>query len=254
MSAERIGIPDTCINCGKVHQPGHCEGEQFNGNALAGLLVRHGIIDPSAVDDPEGYDGGATMLRVRTAAQELNHDPVLCRSDLLADAIRLLKSAPLEQYARWKKHSVADKSGRKCMDQVVAWSNERARWLERTKSRVLLACPTCGIQPETRQWHTYCPHCGREAEFGETPEKCEANWNKMIASESVDGPTAGQCDEILGRTHYASVRHHPRPAINDGPTTHPWWCEGCGWWVAPEAVTRHGRHDERCCGCGGKCV
>jgi len=27
MSAERIGMPDTCINCGKTHEPGECEAE-----------------------------------------------------------------------------------------------------------------------------------------------------------------------------------------------------------------------------------
>jgi len=47
---------------------------------------------------------------------------------------------------------------------------------------------------------------------------------------------------------------HPRPTINEGPPTHPWWCEGCGCWIAPEAVTFGEYHDERCGGCGGKCV
>lgn len=27
MSADKIGMPDTCINCGNVHEPGECEGE-----------------------------------------------------------------------------------------------------------------------------------------------------------------------------------------------------------------------------------
>jgi hypothetical protein len=43
----------------------------LNGKTLAGILVRHSIIDPSAVEDPEGYDGGITMLRVREAAKDI---------------------------------------------------------------------------------------------------------------------------------------------------------------------------------------
>ena len=57
----------------------------------------------------------------------------ICSNNLLIDAICLLESVPLEQYARWKKHSVADKMGRKCMDQVSVWMNKRAKWIERAK-------------------------------------------------------------------------------------------------------------------------
>ena len=54
----------------------------------------------------------------------------------------------------------------------------------------LLACPTCDIEPETQQWHTYCPKCGIEAAFGETPDECEANWNKMISGQANDPSSA----------------------------------------------------------------
>jgi hypothetical protein len=51
------------------------------------------------------------------------------------------------------------------------------------KPSVLLDCPNCGIQPETRQWHTYCPKCGLESAFGETPQQCEDNWNSSMKSK-----------------------------------------------------------------------
>jgi len=54
----------------------------------------------------------------------------------------------------------------------------------RSPASGLLDCPTCGTQPETRNWHTYCPKCGREAAFGETPWECEQIWNAMIAGQS----------------------------------------------------------------------
>ena len=41
-------------------------------NMLASILVRHHIIDLSAVEDADGYDAALTMLRVRTAAQEIS--------------------------------------------------------------------------------------------------------------------------------------------------------------------------------------
>ena len=44
---------------------------RLSGNTLASILVRHGIIDLCAVEDAEGYDGGMTMARVRTVAQEI---------------------------------------------------------------------------------------------------------------------------------------------------------------------------------------
>jgi hypothetical protein len=63
-----------------------------------------------------------------------NSDPAVRCNVLLADAIRLLESAPLEQYARWKKYSVADKIGRKCMDQVSVWANKLAELINRARS------------------------------------------------------------------------------------------------------------------------
>jgi hypothetical protein len=39
--------------------------------ALAEILAKHGVIDRHAVEDPEGYDGGATMLYVWSAADEI---------------------------------------------------------------------------------------------------------------------------------------------------------------------------------------
>lgn len=51
-------------------------------------------------------------------------------------------------------------------------------------SATLLACPTCGTQPETRGWQTYCPTCLLEAPAGEVPAECEANWNKMISGQA----------------------------------------------------------------------
>lgn len=48
------------------------DSARFSGNTLASILMRHGIIAPRAVEDAQGYDGGMTMLRIRTAAQEIS--------------------------------------------------------------------------------------------------------------------------------------------------------------------------------------
>lgn len=38
---------------------------------VAALLVRHGIVQPGAVEDPQGYDACATMHRIVKFAQAL---------------------------------------------------------------------------------------------------------------------------------------------------------------------------------------
>lgn len=55
----------------------------------------------------------------------------------------------------------------------------------------LLPCPKCNMIPETRNWHTYCPKCGREAAFGETPFECEKIWNAMILAQTNAELTRG---------------------------------------------------------------
>lgn len=39
--------------------------------SLGAALVRHGVIDESAIDDPDGYDGGHTVDALAMAAREL---------------------------------------------------------------------------------------------------------------------------------------------------------------------------------------
>jgi hypothetical protein len=39
---------------------------------LAELLVRHGIVDDSAIEDPQGYDGGRTLRQIAELEKELN--------------------------------------------------------------------------------------------------------------------------------------------------------------------------------------
>lgn len=69
---------------------------RLSGNTLASILVRHNIIDPCAVEDAEGYDGGMTMLRVRTAAQEITE--TIAPSDKLSGLT-------------WKRHCQRKLSG-----------------------------------------------------------------------------------------------------------------------------------------------
>ncbi len=40
---------------------------------LASVLCRHGIIQRDAIEDPEGYDGGATMDAVALAAADIDN-------------------------------------------------------------------------------------------------------------------------------------------------------------------------------------
>ena len=52
---------------------------------LANILCRHGIIQREAIEDPEGYDGGATM-----SAVVLVNDEIKEMQDIaLAEAIRM---------------------------------------------------------------------------------------------------------------------------------------------------------------------
>ena len=39
---------------------------------LANLLVKHGIVQSVALEDPEGYDKGATLEGIAKVAEELN--------------------------------------------------------------------------------------------------------------------------------------------------------------------------------------
>ena len=39
---------------------------------LANLLVKHGIVQSVAIEDPEGYDKGATLEGIANVAEELN--------------------------------------------------------------------------------------------------------------------------------------------------------------------------------------
>lgn len=45
---------------------------KISTETLADMLVRHGIIQPESVNDPEGYDLGAMMIGMRKAANEIS--------------------------------------------------------------------------------------------------------------------------------------------------------------------------------------
>lgn len=45
-----------------------------NTEELAGFLIKHGIIDPCALEDSEGFDNGRTMARLAQAIESLNHE------------------------------------------------------------------------------------------------------------------------------------------------------------------------------------
>ena len=44
---------------------------EISGKLLAEVLVMHGVVQAAAIDDPDGYDGYATMNRVHKAAKYL---------------------------------------------------------------------------------------------------------------------------------------------------------------------------------------
>jgi hypothetical protein len=44
--------------------------------AFGDMLARHGIIDPLAIEDPDGYDGFRTVGKIRSAYQELSEGTV----------------------------------------------------------------------------------------------------------------------------------------------------------------------------------
>jgi hypothetical protein len=41
---------------------------------LADRLVKHGIVEAAAIEDPEGYDGGETLTQIHKAEYELIRD------------------------------------------------------------------------------------------------------------------------------------------------------------------------------------
>ena len=49
-------------------------GRRLSGDRLANLLVKHGIVDPCAVEDPDGYDHGRTLDAINCAASEIMED------------------------------------------------------------------------------------------------------------------------------------------------------------------------------------
>jgi hypothetical protein len=61
----------------------HGPQPEMTGARLGDVLVRAGVIDAAAVEDPDGYDGGATVNALAVAARELTeHWPRLARETL----------------------------------------------------------------------------------------------------------------------------------------------------------------------------
>jgi hypothetical protein len=58
-----------CPNCQTDNCPAGLPA--FSLDHFRTVLIRRGIIQPGAVDDPEGYDGGDTMEATRAACEEL---------------------------------------------------------------------------------------------------------------------------------------------------------------------------------------
>lgn len=81
MSADRIGIPDTCINCGKVHEPGNCD-ELFNyeeqrdkivqrlSQALVRIIEWNRQTAQDKYGDPEKAESWACVVEARAALRE----------------------------------------------------------------------------------------------------------------------------------------------------------------------------------------
>jgi hypothetical protein len=61
------------VSCGLVNNPPRRETEQepLSVEALARALVASRVIDAAALDDPDGYDGGLMLDRVRAAYRRL---------------------------------------------------------------------------------------------------------------------------------------------------------------------------------------
>jgi hypothetical protein len=64
------GIPDEMFTFDKPPAP-----ILERASDLAALLAKHGIIQPAAVEDPEGYDGHETVIRIGRAFEELRAVP-----------------------------------------------------------------------------------------------------------------------------------------------------------------------------------
>ena len=76
----------------------------INPYKLAKILVRHCIIDPCAVSDPEGYDGGRMLGLIRQAAKSLEETTVEPGRVLHSFTLPL---APEQQEAvkwEWERH------------------------------------------------------------------------------------------------------------------------------------------------------
>ena len=107
-----------------------------------------------------------------------------------------------------------------------------------------------------------CPHCGSadlanyRIEYGK-PGDFRYSWEEGVECKSCRRIRLAVTLPSVPPTPVAPEDNDPvhrRPATNPEQKTHPWWCEGCGQWVASMAVTFGERHDERAGGCGGQCV
>jgi hypothetical protein len=41
---------------------------------LADILIRHNIVDPAAIEDPDGYDGGVMLDRILAAERDIKEE------------------------------------------------------------------------------------------------------------------------------------------------------------------------------------
>lgn len=66
-------------------------------NQLAAILVRHGIIQEAAWEDPENYDGGTTAHAIAEAAHEI---PTLSPEarEALRDVLKWLRHQSIQRY------------------------------------------------------------------------------------------------------------------------------------------------------------
>jgi hypothetical protein len=70
-----VGILHYQHQAGQDHKGN--EEQEMTTKELADILVRGGLVDPRAVEDPEGYDGGETMCEIGIEAQEIIDPPEL---------------------------------------------------------------------------------------------------------------------------------------------------------------------------------
>ena len=121
----------------------------LNRNALAAVLVQHGLLDPCAVDDPEGYDNGRTLRLLLGAAAELNE--ILAPTPAVPAEPQWIQFVELPPNPKTRRWRVDPRGGGYALGEV--------RWHGPWRKYCFFPAPQCVFEEQClRDLITFCTH------------------------------------------------------------------------------------------------